>query len=78
MANKAYQITIRRLSNGCDFSMRLFAKDQETACVAARDRARFSCGMRKMDLHNLEIVQGIAVFRVVSCEVSPDQSRPIG
>ena len=76
MSNQAYQITIRRIATGCDFHLRLFAKDQDAACKAAKDRARFAEGMRKMDLYNLEVTQGIAVFRVVSCEVSADQSRP--
>lgn len=72
----AHDVTVRRLCTGTDYSMRLFAVDADAACKAAKDRARFACGIRKMDLHNLES-QGVAVFRVVSCEVSADQSRPV-
>jgi hypothetical protein len=74
--NTAYDVIIRRRSTGCDFRIRLFAKDAETAELRAKDRARFAFGIRKMDLANLE-KQGIAVFRVISCDVSDDQSRPL-
>lgn len=76
MKTKAFTITVRRLCTGCDFHIRLFALDADAACKAAKDRARFAEGIRKMDLQNLE-AQGLAVFRIVSCDVSPDQSRPL-
>jgi hypothetical protein len=76
MATQAFDVIIRRIATGCDFRIRLFAKDWETAAERATDRARFSEGMRKMDYHNLR-QQGHAVFRVVSCEVSDDQTRPL-
>lgn len=76
MKTKAFNIVVRRIATGCDFHIRLFAVEQEAACRAAKDRARLAEGIRKMDLHNLEVTQGIAVFRVVSCDVSADQSRP--
>lgn len=73
---RAYQVTIRRICTGCDYHIRLFANDMETAIERAKDRARFSEGIRKMDMANYDR-QCIAVFRVVSCELSADQSRPI-
>ncbi len=63
MANQAFEVIVRRLSTGCDFRIRLFAKDWETAANRATERARFA--------------SGVAVFRVVSCEISDDQSRPL-
>lgn len=72
---QAYNVTVRQLATGCDFSLRLFCVDVDAACKAAKDRARFFIGMRTRKLLELE-AQGIAVFRIVSCEVSADQSRP--
>jgi hypothetical protein len=54
----------------------LFAKDWETAANRATDRARFGFGIRLDKYRDLQ-AKGIAVFRVVSCEVSEDQSRPL-
>lgn len=73
---EAFDVVVRRIATGADFSMRLFCLDADDACAAAKDRARFAIGMRKMDLYALE-QEGTAVFRVVSCTVSADQSRPI-
>ncbi len=76
MANQAFEVIVRRLSTGCDFRIRLFAKDWETAAERATDRARRASGIaltRYSELHK----QGGAVFRVVSCEISDDQSRPL-
>ncbi len=76
MANQAFEVIVRRLSTGCDFRIRLFAKDWETAANRATERARFAerISLDKLrDLHG----KGIAVFRVVSCEISEDQSRPL-
>jgi hypothetical protein len=77
MATKAFQITVRRLANGCDYSMRLFAVDADHAINRAAERVLRDIGMTRAKFEQLS-AQGIAVFRVVSCEVSPDQSRPIG
>lgn len=73
---KAYDVTIRRLANGCDFHFRLFAVDRCTAADRAMHRARLACHIplaRYKELH----AKGIAVFRTVSCQLSADQSRPI-
>ncbi len=64
MATKAFDVIIRRLATGCAFRIRLFAKDWETAAEKATERARF-------------LGKGAAVFRVMSCEISDDQSRPL-
>jgi hypothetical protein len=74
--NSAYDITVRRLATGCDYTMRLFAFDAHEAGNRAMDRARFSDGMRRSKYIELN-AKGIAVYRVVSCEVSADQARPI-
>jgi hypothetical protein len=76
MANQAFDVIVRRLATGCDFRIRLFAKDWETAANRAVDRARFGFGIRVQAYRDLQ-AKGIAVFRVVSCEVSDDQSRPL-
>ncbi len=61
MATKAFDVIIRRLATGCDFRIRVFAEDWETVTN------------RATELH----AKGIAVFRVVSCEVSDDQTPPL-
>jgi len=76
MATKAYEVIVRRLATGCDFRVRLFAKDWETATNRAVERARFGFGIRLTTYRDLH-AKGIAVFRVVSCELSEDQSRPL-
>jgi hypothetical protein len=76
MATTAFQITVRRIATGCDFHIRLFAKDEATACERAKDRARFMEKMSAARIRELS-AQGIAVFRIVSSAVSADQSRPI-
>ncbi len=76
MATKAFDVIIRRLATGCDFRIRLFAKDWETAAERATERARFAERISIDKLRELH-GKGIAVFRVVSCEVSEDQSRPL-
>lgn len=73
----AYDIVVRRLANGSDYSMRLFAFDAIEAGNRAMERVRFNIGMSRAKYIELNSA-GIAVFRVVSCEVSPDQSRPVG
>jgi hypothetical protein len=77
MATQAYQITIRRIATGCDYHIRLFAKSPEFACDRAKERARFMERISAVKAKELS-EQGIAIFRVVSCELSPDQSRPVG
>ncbi len=76
MANQAFEVIVRRLSTGCDFRVRLFAKDYETAMIRAVDRARVAHGIRLNKITELH-AKGIAVLRVVACEVSEDQSRPL-
>lgn len=76
MPNLAYNVTVRRLCTGADFTMRLFAKDESTACERAKDRARFACRISLAKYRELNS-QGIAVFRIVSSGVSADQSRPV-
>lgn len=74
MATQAYQVTVRRLANGCDYSMRLFAVDAHEAGNRAMHRARISDGISRekyIELGN----KGIAVYRVVSAEVAKNQTR---
>ena len=73
---RAYDVTVRRIATGADFTMRLFAVDADRACMRAKECARFAIGMRQSEYNRIESA-GIAVFRVVSCEVSVNQSRPI-
>ncbi len=61
MATRAFDVIIRRLATSCDFRIRLSAKDWDTLAN------------RATELH----ARGIAVFRVVSCEVSDDQTPPL-
>ncbi len=68
MATKAFDVIIRRIATGCDFRIRLFAKDWETAAERATERARFL---------GKGTAAGTAVFRVMSCELIDDQSRPL-
>ncbi|MBB4398725.1 hypothetical protein [Bradyrhizobium sp. ERR14] len=72
-----FNVTVRRIATGCDFHISLFARDEATACERAKDRARFAERISRAKLATLE-ANGIAVFRVVSSGISPDQSRPIG
>lgn len=76
MPTTAYDVRVRRLATGADFTMRLFAKDAATAEERAKDRARFASHIGLAKYRDL-LASGIAVFRIVSCEVSPDQSRPV-
>lgn len=73
---KAYDVTIRRLANGCDFRIRLFAVDKVVAADRAIHRARMQCGISLAKYRELH-AKGIAVFRTVSCQLSADQSRPV-
>ncbi|MFI4971104.1 MAG: hypothetical protein ACHP7H_00375 [Hyphomicrobiales bacterium] len=76
MQTQAYNVIVRRLSTGCDYSIRLFARDAGFAKMRATDRAWFACGIRATKMRELN-AKGIAVFRVVSCELSADQRRPL-
>jgi len=76
MKTTAYQITIRRIATGCDFHIRLFAKDEATAIERATDRARFAEKISPAKARELS-AKGIAIFRMVSCQISADQSRPV-
>ncbi len=65
MATKAFDVIIRRLATGCDFRIRVFANDWETAAY-------------RLDKYRYLRAKGVAVFRVVSwCEVEGDQPRPL-
>lgn len=75
MATQAFNITVRRIATGCDFHIRLFSKDIATAEVRAIDRARFAERIPPKHFRALQ-AKGIAIFRIVSSEVSADQSRP--
>ncbi|MGJ4995717.1 hypothetical protein ACQR0Z_14925 [Bradyrhizobium sp. HKCCYLS3077] len=76
MPSTRFNVTVRRLSTGTDWHITLFAADAEKACERATDRARLACKLTRAKIAELH-GKGIAVLRVVSCEVSPDQSRPI-
>jgi hypothetical protein len=76
MGTQAYDVVVRRIATGCDYHMHLFAKDAEAATASATNRARFAIHMTRIRMATLEAC-GVAVFRVVSCEVSPNQTRPI-
>jgi hypothetical protein len=67
--NLAYDVTIRRLATGADFSIRLFAKDASTAAERATHQARRSFGIRTKETDH-------AHTRVVLCNVSDNQTRP--
>jgi hypothetical protein len=73
----AFEVTVRRIANGCDFHTRLFAMDTEIACRRAMERARMAEKLTRAKVAELNH-KGIAVFRIVSCEMSGDQSRPVG
>lgn len=73
--NRAYQVSIRRIATGADFHIRLFAQNPETAIQRATNRARVACEIPILKFRELD-AKGVAVFRVVSCEISSDQSKP--
>jgi hypothetical protein len=75
MKTTAFNVTVRRIATGCDYHLRLFAINGDVAETRAKDHARRDCGISLVKLGELH-AKGIGVFRVVSCEVSPDQSRP--
>lgn len=74
-ANQAYDIKVRRIATGSDFSIRLFAASQEDAEKRAKERARSAYSIPPDKYRELES-KGVAVFRIVSSKVSPDQSKP--
>lgn len=76
MATIRFKVTVRRICTGCDFHMTLFAKNADQAMERAKDRARVSEQIAMSKYLDL-LKAGIAVFRVVSCEVDPNQTRPI-
>ncbi|MGJ4951845.1 hypothetical protein [Bradyrhizobium sp. HKCCYLS20291] len=76
MPSTRFNVTVRRIATGTDWHITLFAADAEKACERATDRARLACKLTRATIEELH-GKGIAVFRVVSCEVSPVQSRPI-
>lgn len=73
---QAYDVTIRRLATGADYSVRLFCVDAAAAEEAAIGRFLRATGMTASRLGELN-AKGIAMFRVISCELSADQSRPV-
>ncbi|MBR1173882.1 hypothetical protein JQ617_07945 [Bradyrhizobium sp. KB893862 SZCCT0404] len=68
---QAYDLTLRCRLNGCEWSARLFLRSADDAFEALYRRARFSMRdhERKLASH---------WFYLTRCEVSADQSRPIG
>jgi hypothetical protein len=74
MANKAYIVTVRRLANGCDYSMRIFAIDAFEAGKRAVERARISDRFSGLFISEAAKL-GVAFYRVVSCEIAKNQSR---
>ena len=71
--NTAYEIIVRRVATGCDYHLRLFAKDSETACDRAINKARLCERMTLEKFNDLRRRQGLAVFRIVSCEIAANQ-----
>lgn len=75
MITTAYKITVRRLANGSDTILRIFAINPDVAMKRALERARLECRIpldKYRDLH----AKGICVFRIAEFGVDPDQSRP--
>jgi hypothetical protein len=73
MAHRAYDVLVRRIATGCDYRLRLFTRDETIACERAVNRAR---QWERIPFAKMEELskKGIAVFRIVSCTVSLDQS----
>ncbi|WP_315743123.1 hypothetical protein [Bradyrhizobium sp. SZCCHNR1075] len=75
MRTTRFTVVVRRIATGSDYHVSLFAPDAMKAGERATERARFAAGISREKARELH-EKGIAIFRVVSCEVSPDQSRP--
>jgi hypothetical protein len=71
---QAYEIRFRCTLNGCDWTSRLFLRDAGEAFEAMYRRLAF--GSRGAGEGKYRYSRDF--YRVVSCEVSPDQSRPSG
>jgi hypothetical protein len=71
---QAYDIRFRCTLTGCDWISRLFLHDEGEAFEAMYRRLAF--GSRGTGEGKLRY--GRDFYRVVSCEVSPNQSRPSG
>lgn len=76
MTTTAFEVCVRRIATGSDFTIRLFAVDATVACDRAKVRAKYAFGIRR-NIAELEASTGCAVFRIVSCRISQDQSRPV-
>lgn len=76
-ANTAYEVKVRQLATGSDFTIRIFAASQEDAEQRAKERARQAYKISPEKYRELGS-KGIAVFRIVSSRVAPDQSRVSG
>jgi hypothetical protein len=72
MKRKAYDIRFRCTLTGCDWTARLFLQSPADAFDAMYRRLAYSC-VRGADRPR----NGRDFYRVVSCDVSPDQSRPV-
>ena len=73
----AFEVRVRRVAHGGDFTFRLFAIDAEVAQSRAMERARMAEKITRAKMAELNH-KGIRVFRIVSCRLSGDQSRPVG
>ena len=68
----AHDIRFRCTLTGCDWTARLFLRDASQAFDVMYRRLRYSHGGSGEGLNRF----APEFYRVVSCEVSPDQSRP--
>ncbi len=66
MTRQAYNIRFRCILNGCDWTARVFLRDANDAFDAMYRRMGYGCKKYSR-----------AAYRVVSCELSADQSRPV-
>ena len=70
---KAYDIRFRCTLNGCDWTSRLFLRDAGDAFEVMYKRLAY--GSRGAGEGKLRYYRDF--YRVVSCDVSADQSRPV-
>lgn len=71
MKRQAYDVRFRCTLTGCDWTARLFLRSPDDAFEAMYRRLAFSAVRGSDRLRN-----GRGFYRVVACDVSPDQSRP--
>lgn len=70
---QAYDIRFRCTLNGCDWTARLFLREASEAFDVMYSRLAYGEGTGQGKLR-----YGREFYRVVSCDLSPDQSRPGG